>query len=198
MSAEQPSLAVVIEDAGPCSKKVRITVPAERVDREIEDTYKNVQKAVAFKGFRPGKAPRKLVEARLGSRVLEDVRERLVQSVVEEAIREEKLETLGEAEADWSKIEVAKGSDLEFEVTIDVRPTFDVPDLSGVTVERPFLEVTDEMTDREIERWAEDVTPRGLEDDLVWESQSQGKTMRAVIIEASLPKYGEELIRTLP
>ncbi len=148
----QPSIAVVIEDDGPCSKKVRITVPAERVDREIEDTFKNVQQAVQFKGFRAGKAPRRLVEARLGARVLSDVRERLVQTVVEEAIRDEKLETLGEAQADWEKIEVEKGSDLEFEVTVDVRPDFEMPELAGIAVERPFFEVTDALIDREIDR----------------------------------------------
>jgi len=152
MSAEQPSLAVEIEDAGPCSKKVRIKVPAARVDREIEDTFKNVQKAVQFKGFRPGKAPRKMVEARLGERVLHDVRERLVQTAVEEAIRDEKLQTLGEAETDWEKIEVKRGADLEFEVTVDVRPEFDLPELTAVEVERPVIAVTDEMISREIDR----------------------------------------------
>jgi trigger factor len=152
MSAEQPSLAVEIEDAGPCSKKVSITVPAERVDREIEDTFKNVQKAVQFKGFRPGKAPRKLVEARLGDRVLHDVRERLVQTAVEEAVKDADLQTVGEAEADWESIEVQRGTELTFEVTIDVRPEFEIPELKGVEVEKPTLEVNDEMIDREIER----------------------------------------------
>jgi len=152
MSVEEKSLAVEIEDAGPCSKKVRITVPAERVDKEIEDTYRNVQKAVHFKGFRPGKAPRKLVEAKLGERVLHDVRERLVQTAVEEAVRDAGLQTLGDAEADWEQIEVTRGADLTFDVTVDVRPEFELPELAGVEVERPVLEVTDAMVDRELER----------------------------------------------
>ncbi len=152
MSAELPPLAVQVEDAGPCSKKVRITVPAARVDREIEETFKNVSRAVQFKGFRPGKAPRKLVEARLGDRVMADVKERLVQNCVEEALRDGKLDTLGEAEADWEKIAVSRGAEMTFEVTVDVRPEFTLPELAELTVERPVLVVTDEHVDRELAR----------------------------------------------
>ncbi len=152
MSAQQQSLAVEIEDAGPCSKKFRITVPAERVDREIEDTFKNVQKAVQFKGFRPGKAPRRLVEAKLGERVLSDVRERLVKTAVEEAVKDSELQTVGEADADWTSITVEKGNDLTFEVTVDVRPEFELPALDTIEVERPVLAVTDEVVEREIDR----------------------------------------------
>ena len=152
MPEEQLPLSVQVEDAGPCTKKVKITVPAARVDREIEDTYRNVQKNVQFRGFRPGKAPRRLVEARLGDRVLMDVRERLVQPAVEEAIRDEKLQTLGDAEAEWDAIKVEKGADLSFEVSIDVRPEFETPDLATIRVERPHIAVDDAMIDRELER----------------------------------------------
>src|SRR5690349_18928827 len=76
-SSTQPALDVQVEDAGPCSKVLKIRVPAKRVDHEVEETYKNVQKAVQFPGFRPGKAPRKLVEAKLGERVMQEVLERL-------------------------------------------------------------------------------------------------------------------------
>ncbi len=152
MTPQQSSLAIEIEDVGPCSKKMRITVPAERVDEEIEQTFKNVQQSVQFKGFRPGKAPRKMVEARLGERVLAEVKERLVQTVVGEAVEERELQTIGDAQAEWEDIEITKGSDLSFEVTVDVRPGFDLPDLSRVSVERPDLKVTDEDVEQEIEK----------------------------------------------
>src|SRR6185503_14920779 len=95
MSSESPALDVQVEDAGPCSKVLKIKIPASRVDREIEETYKNVQKSVQFPGFRPGKAPRKLVEAKLGERVMQEVLERLVQTVYDEAVDSTKLKTVG-------------------------------------------------------------------------------------------------------
>ncbi len=150
--SDESTLTVEVEDVGPCSKKVRITVPSERVDREIEDTFNNVQKAVHFRGFRPGKAPRRLVEARMGERVLDDVKERLIQTATQEAIEGEKLETLGEAEADWEGITVTRGEALAFEVTVDVRPDFDVPDLSTVSVTKPVLTIDDTDVDAEIEK----------------------------------------------
>jgi hypothetical protein len=76
MSAEAPALDVTVENAGPCSRVLKIKVPASRVDHEIDQTYKNVLKTVQFPGFRAGKVPRKLVEARLGDRVMQEVLER--------------------------------------------------------------------------------------------------------------------------
>ena len=56
-SQAPPALDVQVEDTGPCSKVLKITIPASRVDHEIEETYKNVQKAVQFPGFRTGTNP---------------------------------------------------------------------------------------------------------------------------------------------
>ena len=146
------ALGIEVSDNGACSRRVRISVPAARVDREIEHTLRNVQRNVQFKGFRPGKAPRRLVEARLGDRVLADVKERLVEAAVNEAVKETGLDTIGEAQATWDEIEVRKGADLEFDVLVDVRPEFEVPDLASITVTRPALTVEDDDVEAEIEK----------------------------------------------
>lgn len=152
MADAETTIQVEVEDIGPCSKKVSITVPAARVDREIEETFKNVMRSVTFPGFRQGKAPRKLVEAKLGDRVLSDVKERLVQTAVDEAIADNDLKPVGNAHAEWENIDLARNQDLAFDVTLDVRPEFDLPDLSEIVVERPTLEITDEHVDADIER----------------------------------------------
>ncbi len=152
MTQDAPSLDVQVEDLGPCSKKLTITVPADRVDREIDETYRNVMRAVQFPGFRAGKAPRKLVEAKLGPRVLDEVRQRLVESSVDEAVREREMKVIGTGDLDWENVKLERGSEMAFELTVDVHPEFDVPDLSGIQVERPSLDVTDEQIDGEIER----------------------------------------------
>lgn len=152
MSSEAPGLSVAVESAGPCTKVLSITVPPERVDKEIEDTFKNVLKHVQFPGFRTGKAPRRLVEAKLGERVLAEVKDRLVRTAADEAIKQEDIDPVGETQLDFEKIELAKGKELAFEVRLDVKPEFDLPDLGSVRVERPSLAVTDEHVDAEIER----------------------------------------------
>ncbi len=151
MSSEAPPLDVQVEDAGPCSKLLKITIPASRVDHEIEETYKNVQRAAQFPGFRPGKAPRKLVEAKLGERVLQEVLERLVQTAYDEAIDSSKLKTVGTPRLKDTP-QLAKGTDLALAITIDVRPEFQLPKLDELTAKRPVVEATDADVEAELKR----------------------------------------------
>lgn len=151
MSSEAPALDVQVEDAGPCSKLLRIKIPASRVDHEIEETYKNVQRAAQFPGFRPGKAPRKLVEAKLGERVLQEVLERLVQTAYDEAIDNSKLKTVGTPRLKDTP-QLAKGSDLAIAISVDVRPEFHLAKLDELTATRPVAEATDADVEAEIKR----------------------------------------------
>jgi len=151
MSSDAPALDVVVETAGPCSRVLKIKVPASRVDREIETTMKNVVKNVQFPGFRQGKAPRKLVEARLGDRVLQEVLERLVQSAYDEAVDSQKLKTIGAPRLKDAP-QIAKGADLAIAIDVDVRPEFQLPKLEELTATRPVVEVTDRDVEAEIKR----------------------------------------------
>src|SRR5262245_46079127 len=116
---QAPELDVQVEDKGPCSKVLKIRVPASRVDREIEETFKNVQRAAQFPGFRPGKAPRKLVEAKLGERVMLEVLERLVQAVYDEAVDSTKLKTIGSPRLK-DPPPLVRGSDFSVAIDVDV------------------------------------------------------------------------------
>jgi trigger factor len=151
MSAEAPALDVTVENAGPCSRVLKIKVPAARVDHEIEQTYKNVLKTVQFPGFRAGKVPRKLVEARLGDRVLQEVLERLVQSAYDEAVDSTKLKTIGSPRLKDPPT-IARGTDLSLAIDVDVRPEFKLPKLEELTAQRPVVEITDVDVETEIKR----------------------------------------------
>lgn len=160
MSAQTPEAHPVdaeIQETGPCSRLLKIRVPSPRVDAEIEATYRNVERTVQFQGFRAGRAPRKLVEARLGPRILDEVKERLVQSAVDEVIDRQKLQAVGSPHLDWEKVQpLERGKDFGFEIGIDVKPTFDLPDLAALEVVRPDLTVTDGDVDAEVQRLREE------------------------------------------
>jgi trigger factor len=154
MSAQTPSQTVQtsqVESTGPCSRKLSIRISAERVDGEFESTLKNVMSSVHFQGFRPGKAPRRLVEARLGDRVLGEVKERLVQTAVESAIAEHKLQPVGNPRMDFDAVTVRRGQEFTFDVTLDVRPEFTLPKLEDVVVRKPDLTVTEAQVDAAVE-----------------------------------------------
>lgn len=156
MTSQAHPVDAQVEETGPCSRLLKIRIPKPRVEAEIEATFRNVEKSVQFQGFRAGRAPRKLVEARLGPQVLSEVKERLVQSAVDEVIDRQKLQAVGSPRMDWEKVQLTRGEDFAFEIGIDVRPTFEVPDLSQVEVKRPDLTVTDAQVDAEVERLREE------------------------------------------
>jgi trigger factor len=151
MSSQTHPVEAQVEETGPCSRNLKIKVPQARVDAEIESTFRTVEKNVAFPGFRAGRAPRKMVEAKLGGQVLSEVKERLVQAAVDEVIDAHKLQAVGSPRMEWEKAVLARGQDFAFEIGIDVRPTFALPDLAAITVQRPDLTVKDEAVDREVE-----------------------------------------------
>lgn len=156
MAAEPHPVDAQIEPTGPCTRLLKVRVPEPRVTAEIEATFRNVERTVQFPGFRPGRAPRRMVEAKLGAKVLEEVKERLVQTAVDEVIEREKLQAIGSPRLDWEKVALTRGQEFAFEITVDVRPTFEVPDLATLEVARPDLTVTDAAVDAEIERLREE------------------------------------------
>ncbi len=82
-------MQIQVEDVGPCKKLLKIEVPPELVDEELEKTYGQLNEGVAVPGFRPGHVPRWLLESKLGKQVDSDAKEALVTSSFEEAIKEQ-------------------------------------------------------------------------------------------------------------
>lgn len=152
---ETATLNADIQDIGPCKKRVSITIPGERVTEEIDKQYADIIQNYHFKGFRKGKAPRRLVEKQLGDSILGEVRQNLVQESFEKALEDHELSPLGEPDlGDENELEVEAGKPLSFSITFEVRPTFDLPDIKGLEAERVVEPVTDEMVDESLERLA--------------------------------------------
>jgi len=121
--------------------------PGERVTEEIDKQYAEVIGSYTFKGFRRGKTPRRLVEKQLGDQILAEVRQNLVVDSFEKALEERDLRPLGEPEVDLDDLVVEAGRDVEFDVTFETRPEFDLPDLDGVEVDREVRAVSDDDVD---------------------------------------------------
>ncbi len=148
---EKPKIdyAVQIEDAGPATKKLFIEVPREHIQTVLEDQYKELRQKATIPGFRPGHAPRKLIEKRFGGDVKNDVCRKLVEESFEQVIEEKKLSVIGQATfEDAQNIKLPDEGPLKYAVTVEVRPEFDLPDLSAMKITRPTIEVTDELSDR--------------------------------------------------
>lgn len=130
-----------IEEVGPCKLKLKIEVGADKVKEHIDGKYKELSDSVALPGFRKGHAPRGLLERKFGKAVLDDLKFELLNHCFEEIKEEKKLEPVGEPEIDVEKLAVVEGQPFNFEMTVEVRPTFDVKSYEGIKVKKPAVTV---------------------------------------------------------
>ncbi|HET6629877.1 MAG TPA: trigger factor [Woeseiaceae bacterium] len=138
-------MMVTVESTGTLERRMRVQLPAERIESEIESRLKKVGKSVKIKGFRPGKVPTKVVQQRYGGQIRQEVLSDLMQKSYSDAVQQEKLNP-----AAGPKIEpeaADNGRDFAYVATFEVLPEVKLKDLDKIDVVRPEVEITDE--DRE-------------------------------------------------
>ena len=134
-------MKVEIEEIGPCKKLLKVEIPKEKIDDEWQEQLKELCRMADLPGFRKGKAPRSLVEKKFGDRLMEDVKQKLVSSTYDEAVEKNKLSPVGEPEI--SDVNMELGKPLNFEVTMEVLPTFEIGEYKGMQLKKESVSVTD-------------------------------------------------------
>ncbi|MHC4585321.1 MAG: trigger factor, partial [Planctomycetota bacterium] len=115
----KPKNTVTIEEAGPCKKKVSIEIPEEAVKMATDKQYENLRKDALVPGFRKGRAPRRLLEKRFGKDMTEQVKLTLLAEASESALKDNELDTLGEPDIDFEKIEMPAEGPLKFDFEVE-------------------------------------------------------------------------------
>src|SRR4051812_44753828 len=129
---------IKIEDAGPATKKVVVSIPKERVTEKLTEQFKELRQQAAIPGFRPGHAPQKLIEKRFSTDVKDQVRRSLISESYEQAVEKNSLSVIGEPQFDNAEaIQVNEDQGLSYSFQVEVQPDINVPDLKGVKVKRP-------------------------------------------------------------
>ena len=142
------------ESVGKDRVKLRVEVPPAALDPAIAAVYKRWANDIKVPGFRKGKVPRQMIDARVGPEVIrEEALRDALPDFYREALKNEELEAI--AAPDVEVIEFEAGAPLVFEATVDIRPTFDLPDFSTIEVEGPSPEVTDEDINEQLDRLRE-------------------------------------------
>lgn len=140
-----------IESLAPCRKKISVSIPQERVKEAFEEKYNELNSAVALPGFRPGKAPRKLLEKRFGTHLGPEVRESLLKETLTSLVEDEKVQPLSPPDIDVESLDVQPDAGLEFSFELVTKPEFETPEYKGLDVRVPPVSVTDEMVDEAID-----------------------------------------------
>ena len=160
MAAE---LSVVTERLPKSQVGMTIEVPAEVVDATYDRVLNRLASRAKIEGFRPGRAPRALVEARIGAAVLrEEVVETMVPEVVRQALDDKSIDPIDNP--DVEVLELERGRPARLKATISVMPEVTLADVTKLEVEPPdhMHEVTDEMLERRLEDLREpmaEITP---------------------------------------
>jgi trigger factor len=125
--------------------KVKLYVEVEEAefDHDIDRAFKLIAKEVNLPGFRAGKAPRKVLEARIGvGAAREQALRDAVPQYLARAVREHQVDLIATPEVEIT--DGAESGPVEFDATCEVRPTITVEGYGELRVELPALEVTDE------------------------------------------------------
>jgi trigger factor len=141
-----------VETIGPCRKKVTVTVPAERIREEYDKQYDEINKNLSLPGFRPGKAPRKILEARFAKKLVGEVKAKLVEAAFQEMVSEKKVQPIASPRVDVEGLAFDPAAAFEFTVEMATRPEFDLPETKGLEVTVPPLSVSDADVDAGVER----------------------------------------------
>ncbi|MCV7216824.1 trigger factor [Mycobacterium crocinum] len=139
-----------VEKLSPTRVRINVEVPFTELQPDFDRAYKELAKQVRLPGFRPGKAPAKLLEARIGrGAVLQQVVNDALPTRYSEAVTATEVTPLGQPEIEVTKIE--DGEELVFTAEVDVRPEIELPDLSALKIEVDAIEINDDEVDAELQ-----------------------------------------------
>jgi trigger factor len=158
---------VEVETLPNCIASLHIELPPEVVTKEWNEVVKTFRQAVRIPGFRPGKAPQNVVEAKFRKEIQEELTKKLVSETTREAIREKGLKVLSISDVD--PVEFTPERSMKFTATLITSPEFELPEYKGVAVRVPPEEVAPEDVDKGLQSLRErqatfsDVEGRALE-----------------------------------
>jgi trigger factor len=135
-------MQVTVEDISSVKKTLHIEIPQEEVAREINKAYDEIKRNAKIRGFRPGKAPRSVLEKMFKKDVLADVSSRLIQTSFIDAIKEKDLRVVGRP--DLVPPELDSTQAYKYAATVEVTPPIDDIDITGLTLKRSTYEVGEE------------------------------------------------------
>ena len=158
---------VEVENLPNCIASLRIELPPDRVTKEWNEVVKGFRQVARIPGFRPGRAPQNVVEAKFRKEIQEELTKKLVSETTREAIREKGLKVLSISEVD--DVEFTPEKSMRFTATLITSPEFELPDYKGIAVKVPPGDITDQELDAGIQNLRErhatfsDVEGRTLE-----------------------------------
>jgi trigger factor len=139
-----------VETLGPTRVRLAVELPFEELQPSIDAATKRVSAQLRIPGFRPGKAPARVVEQRVGrASLLEEAVNEAVPKAYSEAVTEAGITPLGQPDVEVTNLD--DGTSLSFTAEVDVRPEFTVPDYSNLAISVDDVETNDDQLTEQID-----------------------------------------------
>jgi len=140
----------IVEQLSPTRVKLNVEVPFEELSGDFDRAYKALAQQIRIPGFRPGKAPAKIIEARVGREaVLEQVVNDALPAKYSQAIAETETKAISQPEIDLA--ELTYGEPVKFTAEVDIRPEITLPEFSSLAVQVDPVEVADADVEAELD-----------------------------------------------
>jgi trigger factor len=143
-------LKSTVETLTPTRVRLAVEMPFDELKPNLDKAYANIARQVRVPGFRPGKAPARIIDQRVGrAAVLDEAVQEAVPQAYAKAVQDNDVRALGQPEIELTRLD--DGDSIAFTAEVDVRPEVPLPDLDGISVTVDDVAVTDEDVDGQIE-----------------------------------------------
>jgi trigger factor len=132
-------MEVSLENTGGLGRRLKVQVPAARVDDEVTSRLESMTRTVRLDGFRPGKVPMRVVQQKFGHQVRAEVLQQVLNSTLQEALAQESIRPAGEPRIE--PIDSQPGEPFEYVATFEVFPELTGPINYGFKVDRPVVDI---------------------------------------------------------
>lgn len=149
MATTEPSLSVSTTETSPILRTLEVEVDAKEVRKAFDKAYRELGRSVRVRGFRPGKAPRTVLEKLYGASLAEEIEKQLVSDTLAAAVDQSGIEPVAEPDVDATP--PIPGEAFRYRVAVEVKPAIELPGLVGLAAKRPRVEVTEEDVREELE-----------------------------------------------
>lgn len=142
-------MQVTVETVSTLERRVKVVVPAAKIDQDVSARVAKAARTVRMDGFRPGKVPLSLVQKRFGESIRQEALGEIIRDSFYEAVTQQSLNPAGFPSIE--EVSDKAGEDLSFTALVEVYPEIQLASFADISVERPVVEITDADIDEMIE-----------------------------------------------